>query len=57
MISLDIHKINNDESFNINIIIQDSLLSRDYSRIIKHGFSIFDHEIFPIQILNPQKET
>ena len=51
MISLDIHKINNDESFNINIIIQDSLLSRDYSRIIKHGFSIFDHEIFPIQIL------
>ncbi len=51
MLSIDIHKLNTDDSFNLNVIIQDSVLSRDYIRILKYGFAIFNPSVFPQQLL------
>lgn len=52
-ISIDLHKLKDElhHELELYVLIQDNLLARDYTRVIKYAFSLYNPNIFPKKML------
>ena len=51
LISLDLYKNKTDNNINYNVLIQDYLITKEYSKLIKYMFHKFNDSYHPKKIL------